>query len=155
MRFERTRWIGHAAGVVLWAGCAGLTPKNESRPLFDGETLAGWSIPDAEAHWWSVQDGALTGGSLEVEVPHNTFLETTESFQDFDLTFQIRIRSTGGFANSGIQIRSRRVPGGSEVHGFQVDVGDGYGGDLYDEGRRGRVFHDGHLEALLDQITHV
>lgn len=38
-------------------------------PLFDGKTLAGWE-GDTEKTW-KVEDGAITGGSLETVVPRN------------------------------------------------------------------------------------
>lgn len=108
-------------------------------PLFDGKTLEGWSFREQEAKWWRVEDGAITGGSLVEEVPHNTFLTTVENFQDFELELSIKIEDRGGFANSGIQIRTVRHDSGPEVYGFQVDVGDGYWGLLYDEYRRGMI----------------
>ncbi|MEO2162097.1 MAG: hypothetical protein ABGY29_06175, partial [bacterium] len=39
--------------------------------LFDGESLKGWDIGEGEESWWRVQDGLLTGGSLERKVPYN------------------------------------------------------------------------------------
>jgi hypothetical protein len=41
--------------------------------------------------------------------------------------------------NSGVQIRSVRVPGSTEMAGYQVDAGDGWWGKLYDESRRRKV----------------
>lgn len=107
--------------------------------LFDGETLAGWESRPGEEDWWRVQDGAIAGGSLERAVPHNVFLATEKSFQNFELTLEIRVLGDVGFINSGIQIRSRRVPTNSEMSGYQVDAGDGWWGKLYDESRRNRV----------------
>ena len=112
---------------------------DEPRPLFDGTTLTGWETVEADRRWWAVSDGMVVGGSLAEKVPHNTFLATKESFQNFDLTLRIRIRGAGGFVNSGIQIRSIRVPDSSEMKGYQVDAGDGWWGKLYDESRRNRV----------------
>ena len=109
------------------------------RTLFDGKSLAGWEALEADARWWNVADAAITGGSLTEDVPHNTFLATTGSFHNFDLRLKIRILGNGGFINSGIQIRSVRAEVGSEMVGYQVDVGDGWWGKLYDESRRNRV----------------
>lgn len=110
-----------------------------STELFDGASLDGWEVIDRDQQWWTVSDGAITGGSLEDNVPHNTFICTKESFQNFDLTLKIRITGAGGFINSGIQIRSIRVPKSSEMSGYQVDAGDGWWGKLYDESRRNKV----------------
>ena len=39
-----------------------------TRPLFDGKTLAGW---EGDPKLWRVEDGALTGGSYEETVKQN------------------------------------------------------------------------------------
>jgi putative heme-binding domain-containing protein len=105
--------------------------------LFDGRTLAGW---EGDLKWWRVQDGALTGGSTTEKIPRNFFLATTRSFQNFDL--RLKIKLTGdpktGMINSGVQLRSLRVPDNTEMSGYQVDAGDGYWGTLYDESRRNK-----------------
>ncbi len=106
--------------------------------LFDGKTLAGW---DGDLQWWRVQDGCLTGGSLTEKVPRNFFLTHARSFQNFEL--RLRLKLTGvpntGMINSGVQIRSLRVPNHTEMAGYQVDAGEGWWGKLYDESRRRRV----------------
>jgi hypothetical protein len=116
---------------------AGL-PALTAAELFDGKTLSGW---EGDLKWWRVQDGALTGGSLTEKVPHNYFLATTRSFQNFEL--KLRLKLTGvpdtGMINSGVQIRSVRVPGSTEMSGYQVDAGAGWWGKLYDESRRRKV----------------
>ncbi|MFM9197869.1 MAG: DUF1080 domain-containing protein, partial [Planctomycetia bacterium] len=111
----------------------------EPRPLFDGRSLEGWEAREPEEKWWKAADGMIVGGSLTETVPHNTFLATTESFGDFELVLKIRIRSGGGFVNSGVQIRSTRVPDSHEMKGYQVDAGPGWWGKLYDESRRNKV----------------
>ena len=107
--------------------------------MFDGVSLAGWDVRAAEEQWWRVADGMIVGGSLEEKVPRNTFVATKDSFENFELTLKIRIRGAGGFVNSGIQIRSERVPTSHEMKGYQVDVGPGWWGKLYDESRRNKV----------------
>ncbi|MDE0905055.1 MAG: DUF1080 domain-containing protein [Planctomycetota bacterium] len=107
--------------------------------IFDGETLSGWGTLEGDRQWWRVEDGVITGGSLTTNVPHNTFLATDAGYGNFDLNLEIRITGAGGFVNSGIQIRSRRVSDSSEMTGYQVDAGDGWWGKLYDESRRNRV----------------
>ena len=127
--------------------------QDKPTALFDGKTLDGWEFIENDKEWWTVQDGAITGGSLTEMVPHNTFLSTEESFQNFDLTLKIRIRGAGGFINSGIQIRSIRVPGSSEMKGYQVDAGDGWWGKMYDESRRRKVIGQAaDLKAVDDKI---
>ncbi|MFM8378568.1 MAG: family 16 glycoside hydrolase [Planctomycetia bacterium] len=72
-------------------------------------------------------------------MPHNTFPSTKDAFGNFELRFKIRVRGAGGFVNSGIQIRSVRVPESHEMSGYQVDAGPGWWGKLYDESRRNKV----------------
>ena len=104
--------------------------------LFDGKTLAGWEMPAGEEKWWQVKDGMIVGGSLEEKVPTNLFLSSAREFQNFELTFKIRLVKGAGFMNSGMQVRSTRDAGKSPMSGYQVDAGIGYWGDLYDEHRR-------------------
>ena len=144
-------WFG-AFLSLLFVSAICLPKQEPASTLFDGVTLNGWSFQEAEAQWWSVQDGFLTGGSLTKQVPYNTFLETEESFQNFDLSFQVRIQTAGGFANSGMQIRSQRLPNSSEMIGYQVDAGEGYWGHLYDESRRGRIQIAENAEEIVASI---
>jgi putative heme-binding domain-containing protein len=132
---------------------AALASANEPRSLFDGKTLAGWETIETDTKWWTVADGVIAGGSLTEKVPHNTFLSTTDQFENFDLVFKIRIRGAGGFINSGIQVRSIRVPKSSEMSGYQVDAGPGWWGKLYDESRRNKVIGEPvDAKALADAI---
>lgn len=106
--------------------------------LFDGKTLNGW---EGDVKWWRVRDGALTGGSLTEKIPHNFFLATRKSYQNFDLRLQLKLTGVPntGMINSGVQIRSVRVPNNTEMSGYQIDAGDGWWGKLYDESRRNKV----------------
>jgi len=106
--------------------------------LFDGKTLNGW---EGDSKWWRAEDGLITGGSLTEKVPRNFFLATVRSFQNFDLRLQIKLTGVPntGMINSGVQIRSLRVPNNTEMSGYQVDAGDGWWGKLYDESRRNKV----------------
>ena len=127
------------AALLLLAAASPSFAQEGARPLFDGETLEGWETVEADEGWWEVADGNLRGGSLESAVTRNTFLATRRSYQNFDLRLSIRMEGSGGMVNSGIQIRSTRVEGSSEMRGYQVDAGDGWWGKLYDESRRNRV----------------
>ena len=42
-----------------------------------------------------------------------------------------------GSGNSGVQFRSKRVPG-TEMSGYQADIGEGWYGTIYDESRRNK-----------------
>ncbi len=119
---------------MLWAAGRRVPPDPSGeegfRPLFDGKSLAGW---EGDAKLWSAEDGAIVGRSPGIS--HNDFLSTAARWGDFELRLSFRL--TGGAGNSGVQIRSRKVPG--HVSGYQADLGESYWGCLYDEARRDRV----------------
>lgn len=122
----------------------------ESLPLFDGQSLAGW---EGNAYWFRVEDGAIVAGRLDEKIPHNEFLCTTQIYDDFELRLEAKLVGTG--QNAGIQIRSKRVRDSTEVSGYQVDMGQagnrGVWGALYDESRRNRMLAEVSPE-LHDQI---
>jgi hypothetical protein len=127
------RMTRHAIAPLLFAATLA---RAEPIPLFDGNSLTGW---EGDPKWWRIEDGAITGGSLTELVPENQFIATRAAFGDFDLRLKIRLTGTEGFINSGVQIRSARIPGSSEMVGYQVDAGDEWWGMLYDESRRNEV----------------
>lgn len=102
--------------------------------LFDGMTFAGWEGDSAKV--WTIEDGAITAGSLDLKQPRNEFLATTKEYGDFELTLEVKIAGTEGFVNGGIQFWSERIKDSNEVRGFQADFGSGYDGALCDESRR-------------------
>ncbi|MCB1212103.1 MAG: DUF1080 domain-containing protein, partial [Verrucomicrobiales bacterium] len=106
--------------------------------LFDGKTLDGWDFDPAI---WRVEDGMITGGSTTDKIKENYFICTKKSYQNFELKLKIKVSGDPktGLLNSGIQIRSRRVPGGAHMTGYQVDCGEGWFGKIYDEFRRNKV----------------
>ena len=106
--------------------------------LFDGKSLDGW---EGDPAWWRVEAGEIRGGSATQNVPRNFFLATNKSYQNFELRVKLRLTGTG-FVNSGVQIRSVRVPNNTEMSGYQVDFGPGWYGKLYDESRRNKVIAD-------------
>jgi hypothetical protein len=110
------------------------TPTEVS--LFDGKTLTNW---EGNQSFWHVKDGVITAGSIDKKFPHNDFLVSTKSYQNFDLRLKIRLLGSEGFVNSGVQFRSVRVPNNFEMSGYQADAGEGYWGSLYDETRRDRT----------------
>ena len=115
-----------------------LTAQAAPVPIFDGKSLAGW---EGDAAWWRVEEGEIRGGSFKTKVPKNFFLATEKSYQNFDLRIKLRLTGTG-FVNSGVQMRSVRVPNSTEMSGYQVDYGTGWFGKLYDESRRNKVVAD-------------
>jgi len=120
-----TRWIRLMSGERPIVETAGFTP------LFNGENLDGW---DGNASVWSARDGMIVGSSKGLD--HNEFLAFQEPFRDFVLSLSFRL--VDGQGNSGVQLRSVRIPG-TEMSGYQADIGEGYWGSLYDESRRNKT----------------
>jgi len=117
--------------------------------IFDGKTLDGWESPTPKL--WKVNNGIITGGDGTTKIPHNDFLCTKKSYQNF--TLRLMIRLTGdpatGLINSGIQIRSQRVPKKKEASGYQCDYGDPtWWGAIYDEARRNKLIARSDMEKL-------
>jgi hypothetical protein len=109
--------------------------------IFNGKDLTGW---EGNPKLWSVKDGAITGQTTaENPAKRNTFLIWTNGTpSDFELrcSFKLVPGDAKGFANSGIQYRSKVVdPSYWVVHGYQADMeaGPTYTGILYEEGMRG------------------
>jgi hypothetical protein len=116
-------------------------PEREFHPIFNGKDLTGW---DGNPKLWSVKDGAITGQTTaENPAKGNTFLIWTNgTVGDFQLrcSFKLVPGDSKGFANSGIQYRSKVVdPANWVVGGYQADMeaGPNYTGILYEERFRG------------------
>ncbi len=105
--------------------------------LFDGKSLAGWTVRKGEEKYWTVKEGAIVGGSMKEKIAHNTFIATAKRYENFELTLQVKVE--GKNPNAGIQIRSERIKDHHEMIGYQADVGPGWWGKLYDESRRRKV----------------
>lgn len=116
----------------------GEPPIQKNTQLFDGKTFNGWEGDTTQT--WRIENGALVGGSLTETVPHNEFLATTRSYDDFTLKLKFKLLGDEGFVNSGVQFRSQRIADPPyEMTGYQADIGDGYWASLYDESRRNKV----------------
>lgn len=133
-----------ASIMLLWSrllsGEPALVETAGFQPLFDGKDLTGW---EGEQNLWSARDGAIFGTSPGI--PRNQFLATDAAFGDF--VFKAMFRVKGGLGNTGIQFRSVRVPG-TEMSGYQADLGENYWGCLYDESRRNKVLTQASPAAL-------
>jgi len=127
--------MGASRGILLLAlilvSCA---PQGAT--LFDGKSLDGW---EGDSKVWRVVDGAIVGGSMQGN-PRNEFLTSAKSYSNFVLKLEYKLVGTEGFVNSGVQIRSRRIPKPpNEMSGYQADIGAGMSGSLYDESRRNKL----------------
>lgn len=120
-----------ALALCLGAVTLALGDDGDFKPLFNGEDLSGWVMPD-DQNIFSVEDGQIVGRSKEGQLKKNEFLVTDRPYKDFTLKAKVKLVS----GNSGIQVRSDRAEDGA-VAGPQADVADGYWGLLYEERRRG------------------
>jgi len=109
--------------------------------MFNEKDLTGWN---GNPKLWSVRDGAITGQTTaENPASGNTFLIWTNGTPgDFELrcSFKLVPGDAQGFANSGVQYRSRVFdPANWVVGGYQADMeaGTNYTGILYEERLRG------------------
>jgi hypothetical protein len=120
--------------------------------IFNGSDLTGW---EGNPKLWSVKDGAITGQTTaETPTKGNTFLIWTNgTVGDFELrcSFKLTPGDSKGFANSGIQYRSKVANRANwVVHGYQADMeaGPSYCGILYEEGGRGILAQRGEKVVL-------
>jgi uncharacterized protein (TIGR03067 family) len=105
--------------------------------IFNGRDLTGW---EGNPKLWSVKEGAITGQTTaENPAKGNTFLIWTNgTVGDFELRCSFRLvpGDSQGFANSGIQYRSKVInPANWVVGGYQADMesGPNFTGILYEE----------------------
>ncbi len=121
--------------------------EEEFTPIFDGKTLDGW---EGNLEYFRVEAGAIVAGRMDKEIPHNEFLCSRQAYGDFELRFEVKLKGTGN--NAGVQFRSQRVPGSTEVSGYQCDVGAAFDrsiwGALYDESRRREMLAEAPREQL-------
>ncbi len=99
--------------------------------LFAGDELKGWK---AEPEYWSLKDGVLHGESKGG--PKHHYAYTEQEYGDFEL--HCLVKMSGKDANSGVCIRIKPTDF-DNVPGYQVDMGDGYWGCLWDERRDNMV----------------
>ena len=107
--------------------------KEGFRSLFKGTNLDGW---DGDPRLWKVHEGMIVGSTEGVELTDNSFLISKQSYDNFVLRVQVRLRNH----NSGIQFRSEALPNWV-VRGLQADMAENnWWGSIYDEkGTRGVV----------------
>ncbi len=154
---NRIMLVALAFGSLCLAATAPLTVLGDDssagqteagfQSIFNGQDLTGW---DGNPKLWSVKDGAITGQTTaENPAKGNTFLIWTNgTVADFELRCSFRLvpGDAKGFANSGIQYRSKVVdPANWVVGGYQADMeaGPTYTGILYEERCRGSMANRG------------
>ena len=101
------------------------------KALFAGDDLAGIRH---EPEFWRLQEGVLGGHASGSPAHHYAYTEA--EFGDFELHAQVKL--SGRNANSGVCIRTAPASF-DDVPGYQVDMGDGFWGALWEERRDGMV----------------
>ena len=109
------------------------------QPLFDGNTLDGWTKVNGTADI-RAENGEIVG--VTKRGTPNTFLRTDDLYGDFILEFEIWVDPS---VNSGVQIRSNIDPNYRDgvVHGYQVEMDPSpraFSAGIYDEQRRGWMY---------------
>ncbi|MBM4024771.1 MAG: DUF1080 domain-containing protein [Planctomycetes bacterium] len=99
-------------------------------PLFDGQTLTGWTNPYDWGKAW------VENGEILLQADKKFFLVTEKRCRDF--VFEGEVKMPEGKSNSGFMFRCHVQP--NRVFGYQAEVDPSdrqWSGGLYDEGRRG------------------
>jgi len=111
--------------------------------LFNGKDLTGWK---AQSEYWKVEDGVLHGFTPGNKEHHYAYTEKSD-YDDFELHADVKLI---GY-NSGVCIRIAPT-NFDNVPGYQVDMGDGYWGSLWDERGAGMVAQ--YPKEQANQILH-
>lgn len=136
-------------GTMQWGDMPDGVVKNGKpvekgwKSLFDGKTLNGWL---GEKGYWQVKDGAIMGDKIK-STPHHHYMFSKQDYSDFEL--HIDVKMTG--YNSGVCCRIHPASY-DDVPGYQVDMGDGYWGCLWDEHHRQKKIFD-YPQAEQDKLV--
>lgn len=86
--------------------------------LFNGKNLDGWEPFGSRRNGWSAENGELVNDAKPLDGKHVRYanIKTTDTFEDFNLTLEVKVPKDG---NSGIYLRGI----------YEVQVMDSYGMD--------------------------
>ncbi len=99
-------------------------------PLSNGKDLAGFRH---EPEYWKIADGVIHGSTPGTKDHHYMYTAKSD-YGDFDMHADVKLVGN----NSGVCIRIAPTSF-DDVPGYQVDMGEGYWGSLWDERGRGMV----------------
>src|SRR4051794_9981671 len=107
----------HFASVPLSAALLASPAEQPARSLFDGKTLAGWSVQDGPESAFYVHDGAIV---IHEGSNFPTWLRSDKRYENFDFECEYFIK---GWSNSGIYIHApehgRNTECGMKINIFQ------------------------------------
>jgi Domain of Unknown Function (DUF1080) len=154
------RTLGGVAGLgLLLAATPSVDPRlpegakldKHGRPatrgwtaLFNGKDLAGFKY---QPEFWKAEAGVLLGSTPGGSEHHYMYTERAD-YADFEMHADVKLVGN----NSGICIRIAPTSF-DDVPGYQVDMGDGYWGCLWDERGRGMIAK--YPKEDVDQFLHV
>lgn len=115
--------------------------------VFDGETLNGWEVRDANSPV-DVKNGVLVSYHKDTEA--HTYLCTKKEYSDFILELNVKVE---GDLNSGILIRGISIPDykNGKVHGYQMEIDQTerqWTGGIFEELGRGWLYD---LKGKVDE----
>lgn len=113
------------------------------KSLFNGRNLNGWVY---EKGYWEVRDGAIHGDK-KGNTPHHHYMFSDKDYSDFEM--HVDVKMTAG--NTGVCARIN-PKSFDDVPGYQVDMGNGYWGCLWDEHHRQKKIFD-FPKAEADKIV--
>lgn len=107
----------HLSGIALFllASISSEAAGNQSKPLFDGKSLQGWTnVGGAEGNWLARDGLLITRGE------GGGWLSTEQEYGDFELSLEYKLLAGG---NSGVFIRSPRT-GDPAYTGIEIQILD-------------------------------
>lgn len=78
-----------------------LVNGSQTRVLFDGSTLQGWTLPSTN---WSVESGSIVGNTGNKKLSTSEWLYSNQRFSDFEFTTEVKLTGDDR-RNSGIYFR--------------------------------------------------
>ena len=143
-------WISWSMSLDSSSAAQATEKQADFIPIFDGKSLNGWEFDPV---YWSVKEGAIVGEiTAETLLKNNTFIIWKGGeVGDFELKVDYWISESG---NSGVQYRSDRV---KEVpfalRGYQADIdgGNRYTGQNYEERKRTTLAYRGQKTRIVSQ----
>lgn len=99
--------------------------------LFDGESLAGWTVTEENQDSFRIEDGAIVASGERAHLFYSG--EGADNFTNFELALKVK---TAPGANSGVYIHTKYQATGWPSHGIEAQVN----GTQYDYRKTGSVY---------------
>ena len=113
------------------------------KSLFNGKNLKGFT---SEKGYWEVKDGVIIGDK-KGDTPHHHYLFTDMDYSDFEMHVDVKMVGYNSGVCPRVQPKSF-----DDVPGYQVDMGAGFWGCLWDEHHRQKKIFD-YPQELQDALV--